>query len=119
MPRWVTMVAAVAALGAGAAAGHAQDDGPTVQTTSDLAAFCSMDDRDFCFGYINGAGQFYQALVTDEQVGIEPFVCPGREVSEREAVQIFLDWYETHQDESEQPAIDGLFKAWVAAFPCE
>ncbi len=119
MPRGLTMVAAVAALAVAGPAGLAQEGGPTVRTTSDLAAFCSMDDRDFCFGYINGAGQFYQALVTDDRIEMDPFVCPGREVSEREAVQIFLDWYGSHQEAGEQPAIDGLFRAWVAAFPCE
>ncbi|NBB69580.1 MAG: hypothetical protein GVY33_04525 [Alphaproteobacteria bacterium] len=90
-----------------------------MESTADLARFCAMDERAFCYGYINGAGQFYRALVGNPEVDIEPFVCPGREVTEAEAVAIFLDWVDAHPDAGEEPAIDGLFRAWVEAFPCE
>jgi hypothetical protein len=103
-------------LGQGASA---QDGGPSVDTTRDLVAMCQMDDRAFCYGFINGAGQFYRMLVNDETLDIAPFVCPGREVSESEAVSLFLDWYAQNPDSAPEPAIDGLFRAWVAAFPCE
>jgi len=110
-------VAAVLSLSVGHAA-LAQEDGASVETTADLARVCGMTDRAFCYGYINGAGQFYQALVTYEDADIDPFVCPGREVSEAEAVTIFLDWFDDNPGAASEPAIDGLFRAWVAAFPC-
>jgi hypothetical protein len=111
-------IAAVLTFSLGQAA-LAQEDGASVETTADLARFCGMEDRAFCYGYINGAGQFYAALVNEEDADVDPFVCPGREVSEQEAVTIFLDWFDEHPDAASEPAIDGLFRAWVAAFPCE
>jgi len=120
MMRRLTGVASAAALllTAGQAA-WAQTGGATVESTADLARFCAMEDRTFCYGYINGAGQFYRALVGNPEVDVDPFVCPGREVSEDEAAAIFLDWVDAHPDAGDEPAIDGLFRAWVEAFPCE
>ena len=113
-----------AALGAGLLLGLgqgalAQDDGATVDSTGDLATMCQTEDRSFCYGFVNGAGQFYRMLINDADLGIDAFVCPGREVSEEEAVSIFLDWYAQNPDSASEPAVDGLFRAWVAAFPCE
>jgi len=119
MRRW-SVVAVAAVLSFSFAPGaHAQTGGASVETTADLARFCAMDERAFCYGYVNGAGQFYRALVGDPEVDMEPFVCAGREVSEDEAVAVFLDWVDAHPDAGEVPAIDGLFRAWVEAFPCE
>ena len=116
---WVSAALAVAvAVGVGQAA-RAQGNAPSVNTTGELAGLCRLEDRLFCYGFINGAGQFYQSLVNDEDIDVDPFVCPGREVSEDEAVTIFLDWYDAHLEMASEPAIDGLFRAWVAAFPCE
>jgi hypothetical protein len=111
------LAAAVMVLGGQAV--DAQEGGASVSTTAELAAMCGMADRSFCFGYLNGAGQFYEALIAHEEVDVDPFVCPGREVTEEEAVAVFLDWYENNPDAAGEPAIDGLFRAWVAAFPCE
>lgn len=83
-----------------------------------LARLCTAEERAFCFGYVTAAGQFYQALIRDENAKIAPFVCPGRPVSQTEAVQIFIDWLAAHPDAGTKPAIDGLFEAWVEAFPC-
>jgi len=88
-------------------------------TVGELATACRMEGREFCYGYVNGAGQFYAVLANDDRLEFEPFVCPGREVSEDEAVSIFLDWVDDHPDAQSEAAIDGLFRAWVAAFPCE
>jgi len=119
MRRWL-WVAVAAVLGFSVHQGAtAQEGGASVETTADLARFCGMEDRAFCYGYVNGAGQFYRALVANGNADIDPFVCPGREVSEAEAVAVFMDWFDAHPDAGEEPAIDGLFRAWVQAFPCE
>ncbi|TVQ33439.1 MAG: hypothetical protein EA356_12380 [Geminicoccaceae bacterium] len=86
--------------------------------TNALAALCMASDRLFCYGYVTAAAQFYEALVVAESQVIEPFVCPGREVSQQEAVAVFLDYVRANPGIGEEPAIDGLFRAWMAAFPC-
>ena len=117
--RWLlgAVLTAVLLFTAGQAA-RAQDGRASVETTAELAQMCRMEDHRFCYGYLNGAGQFYQALVQDPDIDMNPFVCPGREVSEEEAIGTFLDWFEQHPDAASEPTIDGLFRAWVAAFPC-
>jgi len=96
----------------------AQDYERSVRTVGDLARFCRMEDKAFCYGYVNGASQFYEALVAYEEVDVDPFVCPDGPVSEEEAVTSFLGWFDSHPDARDETAIDGLFRAWVAAFPC-
>ncbi|MFP4126010.1 MAG: Rap1a/Tai family immunity protein [Alphaproteobacteria bacterium] len=118
MRRWGWAAVAVVAFSVAQGAA-AQGESASVATTAELAQVCRMEDRAFCYGYVNGAGQFYQAMVNDADADVEPFVCPGREVSEAEAVTTFLDWVDAHPDAASEPAIDGLFRAWVAAFPCE
>jgi hypothetical protein len=118
MRRWWWAAVAVGLLFSVGPGAVAQQDGASVETTAELARMCGMEERSFCYGYINGAGQFYAALVNDPEVDVDPFVCPGREVREEEAVTLFLDWFERNPDAASEPAIDGLFRAWVAAFPC-
>jgi hypothetical protein len=83
-----------------------------------LGALCQSEEMAFCYGYITGAGQFYAALLHSERIAVEPFVCPGREVSQAEAVGVFLGWLAADPSRGSQPAIDGLFRAWAAEFPC-
>lgn len=96
----------------------AQQAGEPWETAADLARFCQMEDKTFCYGFMAGAWQFYEQLVAADAVDVDPFVCPGDEVTADEAVAIFTDWAGAHQDELAQPAVDGLFRAWTAAFPC-
>ena len=96
----------------------AQQAGEPWETAADLARFCRMEDKTFCYGFMAGAWQFYEQLVAADAVDVDPFVCPGDEVTADEAVAIFTDWAGAHQDELAQPAVDGLFRAWTAAFPC-
>lgn len=86
--------------------------------TAALAALCSSEDLDFCYGYLTASAQFYGTLVTDPDVDVEPFVCPGRPVSQAEARSVFLDWYAGHEAAGAEPPLDGLFRAWAAQFPC-
>lgn len=114
------MVAGLLAVGLWLQAPATVAQGITAQPsdTSALASLCRASDRLFCYGYVTAAAQFYEAMVVHES--IDPFVCPGREVSQQEAVGLFLDWYAANAAEAgSEPAIDGLFRSWIAAFPCE
>lgn len=105
-------------VGGGAAAQAAQEEGWT-GTTADLAQRCAMAERTFCYGFFSGAWQFYEGLVASEQANVEPFVCPGPEVTGEMAATAFLDWFQDHPGAADEVAVDGLFKAWMAAYPCE
>ncbi|MEO1089113.1 MAG: Rap1a/Tai family immunity protein [Pseudomonadota bacterium] len=70
----------------------------------------------FCLGYMTGAIQLYAAAAASPNV--ENQLCPGRVVSRSEMRRIFLDWAAAHPERLDEPAIDGLARAAVAAFPC-
>ncbi len=113
------MVAAALALGIGLVASSAKAESIIAQPSDGgaLAALCRSSDRSFCYGYVTAAAQFYEALLVHET--LDPFVCPGREVSQQEAVAVFLDWYAANDEAESEPAIDALFRSWIGAFPCE
>ena len=131
--RWGTMAAA-ALIGAAALAGPAGTvraaDGEDVvesfrlQDTQALVTACSVPAdhamharaNAFCLGYMSGAMHFYGAAVKSPKV--EPFVCPPGEVSRAEVRKIFLNWAAAHPERLDEPPIEGLVRAAVAAFPC-
>lgn len=96
----------------------AQETSESWQTARDLARFCRMEDKSFCYGFFAGSWQFYEQLVASPQIDVDPFVCPGDEVTADEAVAVFLDWADAPGEDLDQPAVDGLFRSWTAAFPC-
>jgi hypothetical protein len=99
--------------------GAAAQESSWTGTTADLAQRCAMAERTFCYGFFSGAWQFYEGLVASERVEVEPFVCPGPEVTGEMAATAFLDWFEAHPEAADEVAVDGLFKAWMATYPCE
>lgn len=120
--RTAMVAVALAAGTAQAAPAVAQVGDGLSRTTGDLARFCRMEDRTFCYGFMTGAWQFYEALVAyegAEDVNVDPFVCPGREVSGDEAVAAFVRWVDANPDAVGEAAVDGLFRAWAATFPCD
>ncbi len=72
--------------------------------------------KGFCLGYMTGAMQLYAAAVQSPK--IDDAVCPGAAVSRVRMRDIFLEWARTHPERLGEPAIDTLFRAAVAAFPC-
>ena len=113
------MMAGAFALAIGLAASSAKAESIIAQPSdgSALAALCRASDRTFCYGYVTAAAQFYEALLHHET--LDPFGCPGREVTQQEAVAVFLDWYAANTEAESEPAIDALFRSWIGAFPCE
>ncbi len=93
-----------------------QDVGP--QTTAELARSCAAEDLTFCYGFMSGAWQFYEALLATEEAAVEPFVCPTDAVTADEAVAAFTDWATANAARGDETAVDGLFRAWATAYPC-
>lgn len=113
---------ALALFGTPAAAVEIADFG--LQTTSNLVALCGVEPNDplageaqqACFGYIGGVVHFYRALTDRER--IEPFVCPGRELTRNEIADIFTIWAAEHPEHADDLPVESLVRAAVDRFPC-
>ncbi len=72
----------------------------------------------FCYGWIAGIEQFYDALVADPRFDIQPTVCPNGEISREQARVILVEWAATHPESSGMPALSGLIQALRLKYPC-
>jgi hypothetical protein len=121
------VVASAALIWAGLAA--AQDVGDVASSFrlddgADLVTVCTVSEdeplhdtaKGFCLGYMSGAMQLYRAATASPDV--PNAVCTTGEVSRAEMRRIFLAWAEDHPELLDEPAIDALLRAAVAAFPC-
>lgn len=89
------------------------------ETTAELARLCASPvatERDFCFGFMLGAGQFYTEML---RAGVmRPLACPDP-VPTIEAMRLgFIDWAAAHPEAGETRAVDGLLQAAAEAWPC-
>lgn len=100
------------------AASFRLDDATALVTACTVPASHPLHDtaRGFCLGYMTGAMQLYRAATASPNIANA--VCAEREVPRAEMREIFLDWAELHPDHLAEPAIDALFRAALAAFPC-
>jgi hypothetical protein len=119
MRSWVGAVALAVALLVASPPAGASDVAEHPRDAAGLAAMCNTPNRAFCYGYVTAAAQFYEAMINHDALDIAPFVCPGGEVTQQDAVALFLDWFAANPDAAGDSAIDGLFKAWIEAFPCQ
>ncbi len=124
------LLAAVAvAMATGGAPAAGADEAQTVESfrlenAGDLVVACTAERdnpwydtaRGFCLGYMTGAMQFYGAASASPKV--EPFVCPDGIVPRAEMRSVFLAWADAHPELLAEPAIDGLVRAAVGAYPC-
>ncbi len=96
------------------------------RTVGDLVALCSEPEESdvgkyavgFCYGWLRGIDQFYDALLADERFDVKPVSCPGREVSPGETRQLFVDWAKAADGAMEMVALPGLVRAAQEIFPC-
>lgn len=125
MRRLVVTVTALAWAGVAAAqdaddvaASFRLDDGAALVTACTVPEGEPLHDtaKGFCLGYMTGAMQLYRAATASPN--IPNAVCAEREISRAEMRAIFLAWAEDHPEHLDEPAIDALFRAAVAAFPC-
>lgn len=92
--------------------------------SEDLVTACTVPEghplhdtaKGFCLGYMTGAMQLYGAATASPEV--ENRVCPGRVVPRAEMRDVFLSWAAANGDRMNEPAVDGLLRAAVEAFPC-
>jgi hypothetical protein len=98
------------------------------ETVASLQKLCSVSMTDqpnaayaigFCYGWLEGAGQFYQQLFLDPRFKLKPLVCSGGELTREQARTTFLDWATAHPTEGMRPALSGVIAAMTEKFPCK
>ena len=108
-------------LAAGSAGGPAMAQGSPFdkETTAELGRLCASTvatERDFCFGFMLGVGQFYTEMLRADV--IRPLACPDPVPTIEEMRVSFIDWVDANPDAGETRAVDGLLQAAAEAWPC-
>jgi hypothetical protein len=101
-----------------------EQDDFKLQTAQNLANLCGVlqydplydEGRQFCYGYIAGAGQFYLSMLHGGAV--QPIACPKTEPSRDEMATIFVAWLTTHPQHTTEAPLDALMRAAAGAWPC-
>jgi len=112
---------------ASAAQAQLQPDTFRAETVGSMHKLCSADESTpdgkyaigFCYGWLEGLGQFYEQLLIDERFDLEPAVCAGKELTREEVRATFVKWIEANPESKERPALDGIFSAMKETYPCK
>ncbi len=96
------------------------------ETVGSIVKLCTAsEDTDvgkyaigFCYGWIEGLDQFYDALLADERFNVKPVACPVTELSREETRDAFVRWAEADPAKMKMPALEGMIRAAKETFPC-
>jgi|SRR5688500_18904260 hypothetical protein len=96
-----------------------------VRDAASLARLCSTAEshalfgeaRQFCYGFIAGAGSMYRETVAAG--AISPTICTTREPTLEQIRMALVDWIGRNPDAGKQSAVDALFRAAAATWPCD
>ncbi len=97
-----------------------------VETTQDLLNLCTVPSNDplyvaaihFCYGYLVGAYDYYDAVSTGPQ-GIQLVCFPESPPSRNEAVSMFIKWLKAHPEYMNEPAVETEFRFLMEKWPCK
>jgi len=96
------------------------------ETVGSIVTLCTAsEDTDagkyaigFCYGWIEGLDQFYDALLADERFDVPPVACPASEPSREETRDAFVRWAKADPARMNMPALEGMIRAAKETFPC-
>lgn len=119
----IKFIAVAAALGM--CPGILKADEPKSASVKDLYDWCLSDnsnDREYCRGYISGAGSTFFALGSGLiENGLQPHflgICPTNEFTTDTSVQAFLIWTKQHPEAWQEIALTGVMNALQGSWPC-
>lgn len=126
MKRLVPLLAAASLFVAPVAGAQVVEKDFEAATAGELAKLCAAGETDawhgyaigFCYGWIAGVEQFYDALVADGRFDVKPTICPADEISREEARTIFLAWMKANPGKAGVASLDGMIQALRAKYPC-
>ena len=96
------------------------------ETVGSIVKLCTAsEDTDagkyaigFCYGWIEGLDQFYDALLADERFDVQPVACPASEPSREETRYAFVRWAKADPARMKMPALEGMIRAAKDTYPC-
>ena len=96
------------------------------ETVGSIVKLCTAsEDTDvgkyaigFCYGWIEGLDQFYDALLADERFDVQPVACPVSEPSREETRDAFVRWAKADPARMNMPALEGMIRAVKDTYPC-
>ncbi len=117
---------AAAALWSAPAAAEVTAETFEAASVGDVVELCSVPEgaamnqyaQGFCYGWIAGIEQFYDALVSDPRFNVQPTICTDGEISREEARVMLIDWAGKNPDSMGMPALSGLIVAVRESHPC-
>ena len=97
------------------------------ETVGDLQTLCAADENTsdgkyalgFCYGWIEGAGQFYEQMLMDKRFEMEPTICSEKALTREDARTAFVSWADANPQSAGQAALDGMFRAMKESYPCK
>lgn len=91
-----------------------------IESTADLRDACAAEDeasRNFCLGYIKGAGHLYIELIRADVI---PQIACADPVPTMEEIRLsVVTWIDAHPEHASDRAVDGLMQASAAIWPCD
>ena len=120
------LVSALALSSSGALAESGYNvDAFELRTGQDLYTVCALNPnhadynvaRAYCLGFVEGAGQFHDALVTGPD--FDALVCVPDNVTLAVVVTAFAQYAVANPQYMKEPAIDSLVRAAAAKWPCK
>lgn len=126
MKRLACLLAAAAFWAAPASAAEVTADDFEAGSVGSVVKLCSAPEssamnqyaQGFCYGWIAGIEQFYDALVADPRFNVRPTICTDGEISREEARVMLVDWAGRNPDSLAMPALSGLIQAIREKHPC-
>lgn len=97
------------------------------ETVASMYRLCSADEMTsdgkyavgFCYGWIEGARQFYEQLQMDKRFNLTPTVCTDPSVTREDVRETFISWADANRDAGTRPALNGLISAMKEKYPCK
>jgi hypothetical protein len=129
--RWIGILSMVL-LGAGGLAPtvlFAATNGYTVEdiklnSAGNLVDICTVDTTNeaypatlgFCYGFFEGAIRYHEAISGTDTV--KELVCAPEGTTRLQAVEVFIGFMREHPQYQSEGAIDAIFRALMARWPC-
>lgn len=124
--RTILSIAAALLVSSNAGAGELAKEHFEGETVDSMVMLCTAsEDTDagkyaigFCYGWIEGLDQFYDALLADERFEVQPVACPTSESSREETRNAFVRWAKADPARMNMPALEGMIRAAKETYPC-
>jgi hypothetical protein len=92
-------------------------------TAGQLATICAARGTNdaaagMCFGFIEGAGQFYNLVTAEPRFNIDNVICADRELTREEIADFVVTWVGSDAERAAMNPIVALIAMGGEQFPC-